>query len=188
MKQKKVCIERDLDPEQVAGFLRALADELDGSCQSCLGNYGIDLQDFSKIKVGLRKGETGELSLKIKVKELVDKTIVKQNEKKICTPKNNDEMTLHHYKHLKKRMKGTFALLSKAIANDGEIQQELVRSFVEDSREMTTYHGFGDEFYPEFNELCEGFEKAFKKQDSQRLGDVFQALCSRKRACHAKYK
>ncbi len=172
MRRKKIHIERNLDTEQVAGFLRALADEIEGRCPSSLEQYGIDLQDFQKIKVGLRKGETGELILKIKVRG--------------SRPEKKRHGSLS-YKHLKKRMKATFSLLGGEITA-GAVGGDLLAAFLEDARQMISFPGYGDEFYEEFSDHCDALADAHKNGDMAGMRAAFTGLARCKKDCHDRFK
>jgi XXXCH domain-containing protein len=182
---KTVQIENHLDVEQVAGFLRALADELEDRCDSCLQEYGIDLHDFNRIKLGLEKGETGELFLKIKVKE---REFRRQPSKKKQGRRSGDDLGGQEYKILKKRLKAGFTALGKALKSEELPESPLFRSFLEDSRQMTAWPGFGDAYYRDYEELCGRFELAWKAKDRQQLQRMYAELTSCMKSCHERYK
>lgn len=181
-----VKIENHLEAEQVAGFLRSLADELEGKKEGGLQQYGIDLQDFNKIKLGLRRGETGELFLKIKVK---DSRVGPQNAAPGKTKRGGEEDPVRSdYKILKKRLKGSFSALGRAIAGNEPLDRSTVQSFLRDSKKMTDWPGFGDLFYEEYIRLCRAFEDADKAQDPARLAECHRKLTDCMKRCHERYK
>jgi len=182
---KTVEIENHLDVWQVAGFLRALADELEGRCDSCLQQYGIDLHDFNRIKLGLEKGETGELFLKIKVKE---RGFRRPAAKKKPGRRSADDPGGQEYRILKKRLKAGFAALGKALKSEELPESLLFRSFFEDSRQMTAWPGFGDEYYRAYEELYRKFELAWKAKDRQQLQRTYAELAGCMKTCHERYK
>jgi len=181
-----VKIENHLEAEQVAGFLRALADELEGKKAGVLQQYGIDLRDFNRLKLGLRRGETGELFLKIKVK---DSGVRQQYAAPGKTKRGGEEDPVRsEYKILKKRLKTSFAALGRAIAGNEQLDRYTVQSFLRDSKKMTDWPGYGDPFYEEYNRLCLAFEDADKAKDPARLAECHRNLTDCMKRCHARYK
>jgi len=179
-------IENSLAAEQVAGFLRTLADELEGAREGGLQQFGIDLHDFNKIKLGLRRGETGELFFKIKVRENAakERQAVKERPKK----GGDEDPDQQQYKVLKKRLKANFAALGRAILAKELPEPHIMQAFLQDSREMTGRPGFGDPFYEEYSRLCSAFEEADKAKDPVRLAECFHNLTACMKSCHARYK
>lgn len=184
---RTIKIENSLAAEQVAGFLRALADELEGTREGGLQQYGLELHDFNKIKLGLRRGETGELFLKIKVKD----SAVRQGHAGLARPKKvgEDDPARLEYRVLKKRLKANFATLGRAIHAKELPEPHVVQAFLRDAREMTTaWPEFGAPFYEEFNRLCTALEEAGNEKDPVRLAECFHNLTACMKSCHAKYK
>lgn len=179
-------IENHLPAGQVAGFLRALADELEGKNEGGLQGYGIDLQDFNKIKLGLRRGETGELFLKIKVKESAGRPTAAAPEKR--QKRDDEDPGRLQYKILKKRMKANFATLGKALNAGALPDHSVVQSFLRDAKEMTAWPGYGDPFYDEFNRLCLAFAQADSGKDPARLTECYHDLAACMKSCHERYK
>lgn len=181
-----VKLENSLPAEQVAGFLRTLADELEGAGEGGLQQYGIDLHDFNKIKLGLRRGDAGELFLKIKVRE----GLVRQGRKAPQKARKSEaeDPARMEYRVLKRRLKANFAALGRAINAKELPEPHLLQAFLRDSREMTVRPGFGDPFYEEYNRLCSAFAEAAKAKDPVRLAECFHNLTACVKSCHARYK
>lgn len=185
MKARKMIFASDLERGRIADFLRRIADVIDGRCPSCLTGYGIALEEIDRLKIGLRQGEGGELELKIKVRDR------RQGAADIGTAvvrEAADEATLHAYRQLKRRMKGTFATLSREIAEGGTVAGATLASFLADSREMVGFAGFGDEFYPGYLEACEALAAACRGGDAEAMRRGLEELVARKRSCHQKFK
>lgn len=183
---RTIKIENHLEAEQIAGFLRTLADELEGKKEGGLQQFGIDLHDFNKIKLGLSRGEAGELFLKIKVR---DRTARRGHAGAEKLKKGGEEDPGRMaYRILKKRLKAKFAALGKAI-NDKELPgRDMVQAFIQDSRQMTAWPGFGDPFYEEYNRLCDAFDQASNDKDPARLAECFRELTACVKSCHDRYK
>lgn len=183
---RTIKIENSLDAERVAGFLRALADELEGKSEGGLQPYGIELHDFNRIKLGLRRGEAGELFLKIKVKDSTSPQHI-ASEKKGKKGGEEDPGRME-YRILKKRLKANFAALGKAINEQARPDGAILQAFLRDSREMTAWPGFGDPFYDEYNRLCKALEQACKEGDASRMSECFHNLTVCVKSCHQRYK
>ncbi len=183
---RTIKIENSLAAGQVAGFLRALADELEGKNEGGLQEYGLELHEFNRIKLGLRRGETGELFLKIKVKDSTARheAAFRQKGKKT----DEEDPGRMAYRILKKRLKANFAALGRAINNQEPPARHIVQAFLQDSREMTARPGFGDPYYDEYNRLCKALEQACSEKDPARLADCFHNLTACVKSCHERYK
>jgi len=182
---KTVHIENNLEAQQVAGFLRALADALEGGCPDCLKPYGLDLQDFNRIKLGLRKGETGELFLKITVKDgplSVGKAGVRKERR------SEDDPGRQEYRTLKKRMKANFVAIGRALQEGEKPESGQMASFLADSRRMLSIPGYGDAEYGRFEACCRKFEKAVAAGEATGLQEAFKALAACMKGCHARFK
>jgi len=183
---KKVHIENNLEAEEVAGFLRALAAALEGGCPDCLQSYGLDLHDFNRIKLGLRKGETGELFLKITVKDGSLPAIGKARVRK--EKRREDDPGRQEYRTLKKRMKASFAAIGRALQDGEKPEAGLMASFLADSRLMLTIPGYGDEEYGRYEGCCRNFETAAVEADPVRLQEASKELSACMKECHARFK
>ncbi len=185
---RTIKIENSLAAEQVAGFLRTLADELEGKNEGGLQQYGLELHDFNKIKLGLRRGEAGELFLKIKVRDSQVRQRHAAGMEKTKKGGDEEDPGRMEYRILKKRLKANFAALGKAINAQELPERHIVQAFLQDSRRMTAWPGFGDPFYQEYNRLCTAFEEASNEKDPTRLAECFHNLTLCVKSCHARYK
>ena len=180
-----VRIENNLEVEEVAGFLRALADVLEGGCADCLRPYGLQLHDFNKIKLGLRKGDTGELFLKIKVK---DRPVSTGSVKVRAGSHKEEDPGRQEYKILKKRMKASFLAIGRSLKDGEKPQSGLIASFLADSRQMLTVPGYGDPLYEKYEACCSSLERAAAEGDVPRMNEAFSDLSSCMKSCHEQYK
>jgi XXXCH domain-containing protein len=167
-------ISKYLDPKELAGFFRDLADAVE--------NGGHDefacVDDFRKIKVVV-KNEYGQIGLKAKFKA-----------SKPCEPEvvgEDGEVVKPKYKDLKKRMRGSFKMLVK-MAHDGQMPpKEAVDAFLADSALMVTYPGYGDEYYESYGKACAELKAAFESGELERMHSAVDTLVHEKSRCHAKY-
>ncbi len=159
--------------EDVAGFLRLLADSIEKG-DSELPKYKIPLEDFQKLKVGIKKrGELYKLKFKVSYPEGETDTLDEELE----------------YSNLKKRMKVYFKEIKKALDRDILPSSEIVAVFLEDSRRMTGFTGgMGEEFYERYLAACDTLEYAYELRDINALKSAWQELNNQKEACHNKYK
>ena len=136
------------------------------------------VEEFEKIKIAV-KNEFGQISLKAKIKP-----------PKPCgeeTEGADTSVAMPKYKHLKKRMKSTFKLLVKIIHDDQVPPREAVEVFLEDSKLMVSYPGYGDEYYESYTKACEAFKVAFESDDIAKMHETIDVLVHEKSRCHAKY-
>lgn len=167
-------IQRTLDKKELAEFLRELANGIENGGKDELAG----VEDFGKIKIGI-KDEFGQISLKAKIKPA----------KSVETDLEGDTQSpgKPKYKHLKKRMKSTFKVLVKMI-HDGQVPpKEAVDVFLEDSKLMVSYPGYGDEYYDDYTKACENFQTAFESGDVAKMHETIDVLVHEKSRCHAKY-
>lgn len=165
-------IKKTVDAKELAAFFCDLADAVENGGKGDLAG----VKEFGKIKISV-KNEFGQISLKAKIKP--SKPCDVETEKKSHdTPK---------YKHLKKRMKSSFKLLVKMIHDNQVPPKEAVHSFLEDSKLMVSYPGYGDEYYDDYTKACEVFKMAFESGDVSKMHGPIDFLVHEKSRCHAKY-
>lgn len=172
---ESIKIQKYVDDKGLAGFFRDLADALENGGEGELAC----VEDFRKIKIAVKK-EFGQINVKVRVKP-----------EGVCEAETGGEEgdgpSRPKYSRLKKRMKSSFRLLLKMI-HEGQVPPaEAVASFLEDSRLMVTYPGYGDEYYDSYVEVCERFEAAYKSGDLEKMHEAVDALAHEKSRCHAKY-
>jgi XXXCH domain-containing protein len=167
-----------MDIRELPVFFRSLADALEKEGDGEFTN----IDDFRKFKIS-GKNEFGQVTVKVKFKSAGECDAA--DEAKECdecrtagTPK---------YKHLKKRMKGSFRLIFKTIHEGQTPPAEVVESFLADSELMIGYPGFGDEYYAQYATVCAAFKAAFASGDLARMGEAIDAISHEKSRCHAKY-
>ena len=179
MSSKEVKIEKQLSIVETDTFLKSLADALSGKPHRDLTSYGIDLQDFKKIKMDIKK-ESSQFNIKLKVKYGLP-VHEKSMEDDIEGPLK--------YKTLKKEMKNTFKTLKASIETGNLPEAETVGVFLKQAELMVSYtgKGYGDEYYDEFIKLCQQFKEAFDSGEIALLLSAYNAVDARKALCHDKY-
>lgn len=175
-------IDKYLPREDLPVFFRLLADALERGERGELSCA----EDFKKIKISL-KDEYGQVSLRARIKsasecqaeelDYIDDGTVQPARK--AKPK---------YKALKKRMGSSFKVIFKMIHQGQLPPQAAVDEFMEDSRLMVSYPGYGDPYYDMYIQACDDFAAAYASGDMTRLNATVDALVHQKGHCHAKYK
>lgn len=92
------------------------------------------------------------------------------------------------YKNLKKRMKATFKELIIAAKGQTLPTQEVISSFIADSRLMTQYRGKGEPHYATYEQAVLELEEAFAAKDARAYAAAVERLNDLKTACHAEFK
>jgi XXXCH domain-containing protein len=92
------------------------------------------------------------------------------------------------YKDLKKRMREDFRQIRKAVRKGKVLDMNMVHNFCSNARLMTTHEKEDNEHYVKFIEHVEELAAAAKGDDRSSLLDVVEAIRSRKKECHRRYK
>jgi XXXCH domain-containing protein len=178
MGSREVKIEKQLTVQDTENFLRNLADGLTGKAEGDLSSYGIDLQDFKKIRLSLKQ-EAEQFGLKVKVKY------------KSPTPEGTPEETgiPVKYKSLKKQIKKTFKDIKTSLDAGNLPTPATVETFMAEAEMMVSFtdRGYGDEYYGEFMQMCNDFKQAFEAGDPDLLLTAYNCIDARKALCHDKY-
>ena len=182
MAEKKVEIQKTLEPRQVAAFLRLLADEIEGGRDDGLRGLGVSLHNFNRIKVGLVRQQGGHLTLKLKIRDSAP------TEGAMPPAPVFEDLAETKYRPLKKQFRSTFAVIREA-AQAGRVPSASdLESFLEEARLVVSYPGFGDEHYAPFVEACEAVREAGRSGDVQVFVNCVNRVVELKRACHQRYK
>jgi XXXCH domain-containing protein len=163
----------------VSGFLRTIADRMDG-VQSQTEPFSIpSIDGFTKLEVEVKKEEVGAFKLKLKAKT------PESDDKKGTADKPVEAKP--SYKTLKKRLEKSYKEIKNSLYKDTLPAETSVSAFLQDSEILLTLDGKGNEFYPSFEEACSEFE-AFENKDLQSLIGIFAKIKSLKDTCHDKYE
>ena len=167
-----------LSRAEAANLLRKLADTLEQESDD-LGEYGISLAELVKFKVKVDLGQDDALEVKFTGKGL-----------KVCGAEDpcGSEIVSERYSKLKKRMQIYFKAIRESVARGEMPSREIVSVFLSDSEKMISYHGYGDDFYPAYAEICERLRVSFDHEDQVATAAVVEELAQAKKSCHDRYK
>lgn len=173
-------IDKYLKKEELPEFFRQLAAALEkgeGGELSCA-------EAFRKMKISV-KDEYGQITLRAKIKSAAE---CKAEDLEEIEADPTDEQGKPKYKALKKRMGASFKVIFKMIHQGDMPPKAAVDEFLEDSKLMVSYPGYGDPYYEMYTEACEAFAKAYEEGDMEMLNATVDELVHQKGHCHAKYK
>nr|MBF0222045.1 GAK system XXXCH domain-containing protein [Desulfobulbaceae bacterium] len=182
MDPKKITIQKTLERTQIAAFLRLLATEIEGGSSEGLQDFGVDLHNFNKIKVGLVKRAGGQLELKLKIK---DGAALKGAEEAAT---ELEDASSNSYKLLKNKMSQTFKTIGRAVSEKRLPPAETVESFLREVEQMVSFPGFGDEYYDEFINLCRELERRYAEGKIEAVVELHGRILSQTKQCHRRYK
>jgi XXXCH domain-containing protein len=161
----------NVDQEEAADFFAKLAESIRED-KEFVPEYDIPLRNYRKIKASLKK-KPEAYHLEVKV--------VSEDQEE---PEDEDL----NYKKLKKRMEAYFEEMANSLQEDYLPSREIVYVFLTDSKTMTSYSGYGDEYYEEFLQLCESLRMAFEEEDLQAMKEHHSRLIQLSDDCHARHK
>lgn len=167
-----------LSRAEAADLLRRLADTLEEGSDE-VGNYGVSLAELIKFKIQVDLDATDSLEVKFTGKGA-----------KVCGGEEScgSSGVCEKYSSLKKRMQVYFKALRESVAAGVMPSREIVSVFLSDSEKMLAYHGYGDEFYPAYAQLCLRLREAVDAEDLAGTGAAIKALAEAKKHCHERYK
>ncbi len=180
MGEKKFTIKKSTDIKEIAAFLRLLATELEGGGNPDPNEFGIQLHDFNKLKIGLIKQEGGQLLLSLKVKNY-------GQEPQVATPEFID-IAEQEYGPFKQRMKATFAELTRCGEQGVLPSPELLTHFMTQSEQLVSYQGFGDPYYDAYSKACAALNQAVEGGSPTAFQEKLTAIKALKKACHQRFK
>lgn len=176
-----------LDEAALARFFREMADRLEGATPEGPETFGVDPGDFFKLKLSLKREADG-YAVKMKAKPY-DATRATGASVPVGTedPAGTDAPKVK-YKSLKKRMKGQFKTIAESLVVGVLPPAAVAEAFLADSRRMTAYPGYGDEFYAEYDSFRVAFRDALEREDMEGCRSVVRELDRIKKECHDRYK
>ncbi|MDD5759684.1 MAG: GAK system XXXCH domain-containing protein [Desulfobulbaceae bacterium] len=180
MGDKKIAIDKTLSSNQIAAFLRLLADELEGKDNAEPNEFGNQLHGFNKLKISLIKQEGGQLSLRLKIKDS-PKTPPAATSQFIDTAEQE-------YRPFKQQYKATFTELTSCAHSGLLPAAELLARFMSESRKLISFQGFGDPCYDDYIQACLAMEQAVKDGELAHFQEKFSVLNALKKSCHQRYK
>lgn len=163
---------------EAAALLRKLADTLDNGSDD-LDEYGISLAELVKFKIKVDLGQDDTLEVKFTGKGL-----------KVCGVEDpcGSGVVCESYSKLKKRMQVYFKAIRDSVGRAEMPSREIVSVFLSDSEKMMSFHGYGDEFYPDYAELCERLRAACDSENLAATAGVVEELIQARKSCHDRYK
>ena len=180
MSEKQNRIDALISAEELPSFLRSLAEALEGKPETGGIELPAGIEDFKKIKLALKKSQSGQVSIKLRLKTMAAEQAGEEDE--------TDDEQDKRYKKLKKSMKKTWKKISKK-ADEGLMPPaETVERFLRESDEMVSYEGFGDEHYEEYATACRQLKAAHEGEQIEPFRVAFTKVESIKKVCHSKYK
>jgi XXXCH domain-containing protein len=192
---KKAKTKIDLPPSEAASFLRQLADALDEGVVR-FNERDLEISGLVKVNESL-KSKNGADQLQVKLKFLsaapMDETADEPLDQEEATEeksasKDKPKGKRPSYKTLKKSMSKLFKEIRQA-AQDGQVPPaETVAQFCGMARQMITYPGKGDEYYPAFAEKVDQLESAAAAGDAAAVAEAHAALKEMRSSCHDKHK
>ncbi len=183
MKSREQKIKRELEPGQVADLFRSIADAIEGNAPVDGEETAGLFDDFYKASLKMkRKGST--ISLEAKVASTLPS--VPESADAPSTGQRTPEKP--KYKSVKKRMKSTFGSIRDSLAENRMPNTDTVASFLDNSRLMVSYEGYGDDFYTEYTDACQRFADAFESTDWSGIYAAYETIRRLKNDCHKRYK
>ncbi|MFW6216589.1 MAG: GAK system XXXCH domain-containing protein, partial [Desulfohalobiaceae bacterium] len=134
--------------------LRNLAQSLEEKSTE-VPDLEVDLSQMRKIKVSLKQQAEDYFQLKLKVTPWKQEEIEEEEGEEVA------------FARLKKRMKAYFEELEANLQSGLYPSREIVSVFLQDCRQMTEYPGYGEEYYPNFQQDCLEFQQAFDMEDME---------------------
>lgn len=180
MGEKKITIKKTVDIDQVATFLRLLADELEGKSVSEFSEFGYQLHDFNKLKVALIRQEGGQLALSLKVKG-------SGHGAPSPAPDFNDAAE-SDYLSLKQQLKVTFVELNGCASQNILPSAEVLGRFMKQSHRVISFPGCGDYYYNDYWQACLAMEQAVDNGSAADFQEKMAAINTIKKACHRRFK
>lgn len=174
MKQEQKLRSKDISNRDMAAFLRKLADRLENP--SLHSDALPELEGLTRCELKIKAVEQG-FDLKLCITRKLQES-----------PSPAMQHTHPKYSEVKKRMKKSFTRIMKAVRTSVFPPEETVRSFMDDSRLMVTYPGYGEEYYDKYLKSCAEFKAAWDDRDPIRFQKAVEELNRQKSRCHGSYK
>ncbi|GBC59628.1 hypothetical protein DENIS_0567 [Desulfonema ishimotonii] len=168
---------------QLARFFRDMADTPEGKTSRTSPEFNFDPGNFRKLKIGLKKEPDG-FSLKIRAKQPREAACGTAQ----AETGTGEEAGDFKYNTLKKRMKSRFKTICESLANNTLPGEAVVTAFLRDSRLMTAWPDYGDEYYEAYDQACTAFREAFESKNLEACKTTCQELSRLKKECHDRYK
>lgn len=180
MGDKKIVIDKTLDANQTAAFLRLLADELTGNSNLEPNEFGCQLHGFNKLKISLIKQEGGRLSVRLKIKDGLQGSPALSSE--------FTDVAAQDYRPFKQLLKATFAELNSCGKQGVLPSPELLSRFMAESQQLVSFPGFGDPYYDDYHAACRAMAQAVRDGSPPAFQEKLAAINTIKKACHRRFR
>jgi len=180
MGEKKIAIDKTLSSNQIAAFLRLLADELEGKDNAEPNEFGGQLHGFNKLKISLIKQEGGQLSVRLKIKDSPKTPSASTSE--------FTDIAAQEYRPFKRLYKATFGEVTSCASKGVLPAADLIVRFMSESRQLISFQGFGDPCYDAYIQACQTMEQAVKDGNLSLFQEKVSAINALKKSCHQTYK
>lgn len=100
------------------------------------------------------------------------------------TQKKHSDIAEQKYRPLKKRLKIPYKKIEKDMEAGKLPLARVLTEFMDLSKIMISYSGFGDERYQEYKDACLTFEKACRAGDTALAQRQFATIKKIKHECH----
>lgn len=177
---------KNFSADQLADYLRQLAALIDGSDdRKAVDLEGVRMGNIKLIKLNIKRHVSG-YSVKLKLK-----SENKESSDSKETPPVSDVLGLADatitFKHLKKRMKSSFKLISENLAANRFPDRAVVDGFLEDVDRMSRFPDqCGGKRYSEFKKACGGLLHALENEDFGVLQGRYADVKMLRNECHRK--
>lgn len=179
--------------EQTANFLHQLASGIEHG-QLELDGEPFEWDEIQKIKISF-KNQASQVMVKTRVKsnDLSDFELDFDEAEHVHTEPDQDDSgkkpeNKPSYNSLKKKMKKRLKTIHQAISSNQLPRESEIMSFASECALMTSYPGYGDEYYQAFMITVEEMVESYKLQDMTKLNDHFQKMIKFMQDCHDRYK
>jgi XXXCH domain-containing protein len=167
MSSRKHKVEFEIPLPEAVSVLGAVGRGLQRG-QLELAGGTIQLEEFRSLELTLHpRGETLHCKLKVKYPQEVE------------APQEETE-----YRSLKKRMQRSWKLIRRCLGAGSLPEQQLLESFLADSRRMVTYPGKGEARYPDYLAAVESLQTAVAAESLEATLEAYARVEEQRRRCH----
>lgn len=176
--------EKIFSTAEAAAFLRKMADSIESGNVEQMQDLDFALDDIKKLKIGIKRQDE-LLELKVKVKcglpEILESAADEQEDE--AKPEG-----VTQYTSLKKKMDKNFKAMGVMLDAGSLPHQTMIATFLEDSKQMVRYPGYGDEFYESYMAACVKFQTLYESGSVEAVREHYGILRTMKKECHSRYK
>jgi len=164
--------------EDAQKLLKYISDSLSHVHTETMEAFPIDFSRLKKLNLSL-KTETGQTRVKCTVEYDRDAGTLPDLPHEMRPAGDKPEFSV-----LKKRMDKIFKIIGDRL-KAGELPSSLeIDLFCRNAEMMTTFSGYGDNMYTEFQNLVVEFENAFRRSNIGGCKEIFNAIRTMKTRCH----